>query len=183
MRRKLICLLLSAVLVLGLCACGGSSAPSGSGDAGLPGGKSYSEIYMQYLEVRTALLESVELRVGTNNAVLKEQFADSYYMNSNYLVLTYVPFSTVYPGLVSTLTDGDLTGAQTELRSAFPDAVLAEKAPGIYEASSSSQFLDSTTATWWRYNFNGVKSMIIVSPDSSNVIQMPLSMSRKRIVH
>lgn len=54
---------------------------------------------------------------------------------------------------------------------------------GIYETSSSTQFIDSLGDTWWRYNFNGVRSMIIVSPDSSNVIPLTLTMSKKRIVH
>ena len=55
--------------------------------------------------------------------------------------------------------------------------------PGIYEASSSTQLTDSTGDTWWRYNFNGVSSMIIISPDSTNQIQIDLMMSKKRIVH
>ena len=54
---------------------------------------------------------------------------------------------------------------------------------GIYETSSSTQFIDSLGDTWWRYNFNGVRSMIIVSPDSSNVVPLTLTMSKKRIVH
>lgn len=54
---------------------------------------------------------------------------------------------------------------------------------GIYESSSSTQFIDSLGDTWWRYNFNGVRSMIIVSPDSSNVVPLTLTMSKKRIVH
>ena len=55
--------------------------------------------------------------------------------------------------------------------------------PGIYEASTSSQFVDSTSETWWRYNFNGVRSQIVVSPDSANNVLLELLMSRKRIVH
>ena len=55
--------------------------------------------------------------------------------------------------------------------------------PGIYEASSATQLTDSTGETWWRYNFNGVRSMIIVSPDSSNNVLLELKMSKKRIVH
>ena len=55
--------------------------------------------------------------------------------------------------------------------------------PGIYEASSSSRWIDNTGETWWQYNFNGVKSMVIVSPDSTNQIQIDLKMSKKRIVH
>ena len=54
---------------------------------------------------------------------------------------------------------------------------------GIYETSSSTQFIDSLGDTWWRYNFNGVRSMIIVSQDSSNVVPLTLTMSKKRIVH
>jgi hypothetical protein len=54
---------------------------------------------------------------------------------------------------------------------------------GIYETSSSTQFLDTIGDTWWRYNFNGVRSMIIVSPDSSNIVPLTLTMSKKRIVH
>ncbi len=55
--------------------------------------------------------------------------------------------------------------------------------PGIYEATSSDQYVDSTTNEWWRYIFNGVRSMIIVSPDSTNQILLDLKMSKKRIVH
>lgn len=54
--------------------------------------------------------------------------------------------------------------------------------PGIYEASTATQLTDSTGDTWWRYNFNGVRSMIVVSPDSTNQIQMELKMSKRRIV-
>ena len=54
---------------------------------------------------------------------------------------------------------------------------------GIYETSSSTQFIDSLGDIWWRYNFNGVRSMFIVSPDSSNVVPLTLTMSKKRIVH
>jgi len=85
-------------------------------------------------------------------------------------------------------------GARVELRSIGHNAIFVDSTdtqgktrftvtPGIYEASSSSQFLDSTTATWWRYNFNGVKSMIIVDPDSTNNIEITLKSSRKRVVH
>ena len=35
----------------------------------------------------------------------------------------------------------------------------------------------------WRYIFNGVRSLIIVSPDSANRVDMNLKMSKKRIVH
>lgn len=55
--------------------------------------------------------------------------------------------------------------------------------PGIYEASSMSSRNDTTGDTWWHYNFNGVRSMIIISPDSTNRILLDLKMSKKRIVH
>ncbi|MBR1933651.1 MAG: hypothetical protein IJ841_08205 [Prevotella sp.] len=85
-------------------------------------------------------------------------------------------------------------GARVELRSIGRDAVFVDSTdaqgvarftvtPGIYEASTSSQFLDSAGATWWRYNFNGVRSMIVVSADSLNSIDIELKSSRKRVVH
>lgn len=84
-------------------------------------------------------------------------------------------------------------GARVELKDATASIFVAETdatgtarflvPPGIYEASSSTQRLDTLGTTWWRYNFNGVKSMIIVSPDGINRVKMPLTMSRKRIVH
>ena len=85
-------------------------------------------------------------------------------------------------------------GAPVELRSQGPGGVFTDSTdtagvvrfrvtPGIYEASTSSQHLDTTGTTWWRYNFNGVRSMIIVSPDSLNKIDIELKSSRKRVVH
>ena len=86
-----------------------------------------------------------------------------------------------YPGVRVELKDAsssvfvDSTDAQGVAHFTVP--------PGIYEASTATQLVDSTTATWWRYNFNGVRSMIIVSPDSANQVSIELKMSRKRIVH
>ena len=86
-----------------------------------------------------------------------------------------------YPGVRVELKDAtasvfvDSTDAYGVARFAVPT--------GIYEASSSTQLIDSTGTTWWRYNFNGVRSMFIVAPDSANVIQLELMMSKKRIVH
>ena len=54
--------------------------------------------------------------------------------------------------------------------------------PGLYEAATNSQYIDSTGSTKWRYIFNGVKSLIVISPDSTNRIELPLKMSKKRIV-
>ena len=85
-------------------------------------------------------------------------------------------------------------GVRVELRSIGRNGVFVDSTdatgtvrfrvtPGIYEASSTSQFVDSTGTTWWRYNFNGVKSMIVVSPDSLNQTSIALKSSRKRVVH
>ena len=85
-------------------------------------------------------------------------------------------------------------GAPVELRSTGRNAVFTDSTdasgivrfrvtPGIYEASTSSQFLDSTGTTWWRYNFNGIRSMIVVSSDSLNRVAIELKASRKRVVH
>ena len=51
--------------------------------------------------------------------------------------------------------------------------------PGIYQVSSSDTYLTYD----YRYILNGVKSQLIISPDSSNQIQLPLTVSTKRIVH
>lgn len=85
-------------------------------------------------------------------------------------------------------------GARVELKAIGRDALFVDSTDsqgvayfdvtsGIYEASTSSLFIDSTTTTWWRYHFNGVRSMIVVSPDSLNATSIPLKMSKKRIVH
>jgi len=84
-------------------------------------------------------------------------------------------------------------GARVELKdmsaSIYVDSTNAQgvshfRVPsGIYEASTSSQLIDSSDVTWWRYNFNGVKSMIIVSRDSTNKVDIKLRMSKKRVVH
>ncbi|MBQ4023278.1 MAG: hypothetical protein II612_04670 [Prevotella sp.] len=80
-------------------------------------------------------------------------------------------------------------GARVELRDAkasvFVDSTDAQGIarfvvpPGVYEASSSEVHLTYD----WRYIFNGVRSLIIVSPDSANRVDMNLKMSRKRVVH
>ena len=54
--------------------------------------------------------------------------------------------------------------------------------PGIYEASTSTAYVDSTGTTWWRYNFNGIRSQIVVSPDSINQVEMQVKITRKRVV-
>jgi hypothetical protein len=53
--------------------------------------------------------------------------------------------------------------------------------PGIYEASSNSNFYVDIDDQWrWNYILNGVKSLIIVSPDSLNQTKMELKGSRIR---
>ena len=139
MRRKLICLVLCAALLLALAACGGKTPQPASvlpdeTPLELGSGLSYAEIYAQFLAVYGALLDEVERRVETHNAILKGGYPGDYYLNSNYLMQVYVPFATAYPGLVSPLTDDDLDTAEKALRATFPDAVLTETAPGRYEA-------------------------------------------------
>ncbi len=85
--------------------------------------------------------------------------------------------------------DGSRDGIRVELTDAtastFVDSTDAQGMahfvvpPGIYAASSSSQKL----TTDYRYLFNGTKSRIVVASDSANRIHLPLTMSRKRIVH
>ena len=85
-------------------------------------------------------------------------------------------------------------GARVELKSTGRDAIFVDSTnasgtvffnvtPGIYEASTSSQFKDTLSAVWYNYHFNGVRSQIVVSPDSTNRASIELKMSRKRIVH
>lgn len=50
---------------------------------------------------------------------------------------------------------------------------------GIYKATSSSQKLTYD----YRYFFNGTRNQVIVTSDSTNVVPLKLTMSRKRIVH
>lgn len=54
---------------------------------------------------------------------------------------------------------------------------------GIYEASSSSNYIGESGGEKYRYIFNGVQSMIVISPDKSNEGQIKLTMSKKRIVN
>jgi hypothetical protein len=69
----------------------------------------------------------------------------------------------------------DSTGIDSTARFTVP--------PGIYEASTSAVYVDSTEATWWRYVFNGIRSQIVVSPDSLNQVEMQVKVTRKRVVH
>ena len=59
-------------------------------------------------------------------------------------------------------------GAPVECRGSRAGVFMAETnaggvatfmlTPGIYEFSTTSQFIDTSGETWWRYNFNGTRS-------------------------
>ncbi len=50
---------------------------------------------------------------------------------------------------------------------------------GIYSARSSAQ----KTTYDWRYFFNGSRDKIVVANDSAHTIELPLTMSKRRVVH
>ena len=166
MIRKRICLLLCAVLLLGLAACGaagGTAEPAPAAPAPAtaepsapapapaateapapePEGISYADAYSRYLAVFGALTDEVERRIETHNAVLENQYPDSYYMNSNYLMQVYIPFRTAYPALGSALTAADPEGALASIRVFYPDAELTVVGPGVYEADYT--YVDKTS--------------------------------------
>ena len=166
MIRKRLCLVLCAVLLLGLAACGAAgktaeTAPAAPAPATAepavqtaapetvqapapePEGISYADAYSRYLAVFGALTDEVERRFETHNAVLESRYPDSYYMNSNYLMQVYLPFRTAYPALGSALTAADLEGALASIRSFYPDAELTVAAPGVYEADYT--YVDKTS--------------------------------------
>lgn len=151
MQRSHIAAVLCAALLLGLAACGGQSAPAEEPPADAPeemplelpsSDVSYADVYMQYTAVYGALLDEVSRRLETHNAMLESRYPDSYYMNSNYLLLVYAPFNTVYPALGGGLT-GEADAAQPLLENAFPDAAVSMTAPGRWEASYT--YLDRTS--------------------------------------
>lgn len=149
MRRSLIAVLICAALLLGLSACGRPAEDSpGAVPAevplDLPAG-SYFAAYMQYLTVYGALLDEVQLRLDTHNAILESGNPNGFYMNSNFLMLVYAPFNTAYPALGSGITGEDTATAQDFLRQSFPDAELSMTAPGRWEASYP--YLDKTSGT------------------------------------
>jgi|GEM_PF-995788 len=157
MPRRLIVLLLCAALILALAGCGGSKQPSQVTATAEPDpaedtltaestpGVTYAEAYMNYLTVYGALLDEVTRRLETHNAILENRYPDSYYMNSNYLMLVYAPFNTAYPALGSTLEADNTAAAQESLRAAYPDAVLSRIAPGCWEAVYT--YVDKTSGT------------------------------------
>ena len=155
MKRKILSLILSLVLLLSLAACGSASDASGTaandsasssdGSSEAAEGISYADAYAQYTAIYGALLNEVQSRVDTNNARLENDYPDSYYMNSNYLMLVYVPFTTAYPSLGRSLRADDLSEAEAELRETFSDAELTMTAVGRYEATYT--YVDKTSGT------------------------------------
>ena len=150
MPRKVLLLLMCALLLLNLAACGRSGGSSGEPAATAeleptaPAGDfTYAEAYMQYLSVCSALRDTVESRLETHNAILKDRDPDSYYMNSDYLLLVYAPFSAAYPGLGSALGRDNLEAAQAALRETFPDAVLSSPSEDCWQAIYT--YLDKTS--------------------------------------
>ena len=101
------------------------------------------------------------------------------------IILCDVTVQLVYPQNSIEPYQGVRVGLKDATASIFVDSTDASGVacfhvpPGIYEASSTDQLLTYE----WRYFFNGVKSLNIISPDSTNHIDIPLTMSRKRVVH
>lgn len=80
-------------------------------------------------------------------------------------------------------------GAEVEIRNAVSSVFIAETngdgvahfivPSGIYEITSSGTHIEGN----YRYIYNGVKSQVVVSPDSANVIALKLTVTKKRIVN
>lgn len=141
MQRKILLLLLCAALLLSLGGCARETTPAAEptaapaeATAAPEGDFTYAEAYMRYLSVCSALRETVERRVETHNAILESRDPESYYMNSDYLMLVYAPFSTAYPGLGSALGRDNLEAAQNALRETFPDAALSSLGEDHWQA-------------------------------------------------
>lgn len=111
MKRKILSLILCCALLFSLAACGKTEAPQPDGQAperrplrtakkpAAAEGISYADAYAQYTAIYGALLNAVQQRLDTHDARLQAAYPDSYYMNSDYLLLVYVPFTTAYPSL------------------------------------------------------------------------------------
>ena len=146
MKRRILSFIVCAALLVSLAACGTADAPQPSEAPGVtaaPNGETvssasegitYADAYAQYTAIYGALLSAVQQLLDAHDARLQTEYPDSYYMNSDYLLLVYVPFTTAYPSLGRELRANNLDAAQTALRDTFPDAVLTTTAPGRYEA-------------------------------------------------
>ena len=167
MPRKLTALILSAVLLFALAACGGSGAPSAQPEptaapeqnAPTPvPSYTYADVYTRYAAVRDALLAAVNERIGIHNDRLQADYPDGYYMNPNYLMLAYAPFSADSPRLGGMLADGNRDAAQTAIRATSPDAELTQPAAGRWEAvytyvdKTSGEAVDRQGRCVWEYD-------------------------------
>lgn len=154
MKRKILSLILCCAMLLALAACGKTETPQPTASAGTETvsenagpaaaeGISYADAYAQYTAIYGAMLNAVQQRLDAHDTRLQAEYPDSYYMNSDYLLLVYVPFTTAYPSLGRELRADNLDAAQTSLRETFPDAVLTMTAPGRYEAAYT--YVDKTS--------------------------------------
>lgn len=102
MKRTILSLILCCALLFSLAACGKTEAPQPTASAGTETapnsenpaaaeGISYADAYAQYTAIYGALLNAVQQRLDTHDARLQAAYPDSYYMNSDYLLLVYVP--------------------------------------------------------------------------------------------
>ena len=139
MQRKVLLLLICAAFLLLPAGCAGGQSTVGEEPTAAPaeetpapaGDYTYAEAYMRYLSVCSALRDTVDRRVETHNAILKSRDPDSYYMNSDYLMLVYVPFSTAYPALGSALGRDNRTAAENALRERMENAYIL-RPPYLY---------------------------------------------------
>ena len=84
-----------------------------------------------------------------------------------------------YKGARVELTNAN---ASTFVDSTNADGVAIFHVPGgLYNAVSAETYLDTTSAIHYRYIFNGRRDQLVISPDSTNNIDIELTMSRRRI--
>ena len=158
MSKRFVCMFLTLILLLSLCACGSAETPASAAPAEekLPVAETpvpvhetpeateapaafeselrYADAYALFAEVAEALAAEVNSRLDANNAALQAESPESYYMNSNYLMLAYAPFQTAYSELAAALTGADSTETEKTLTALFPDAVLTRTGEGSFEA-------------------------------------------------
>ena len=90
-----------------------------------------------------------------------------------------------FPKTYDGVTDGLRVELQNTTACTFVDSTDARGEAhftvpaGIYSIRSSAQ----KTTRDYRYFFNGTRSQVVVTSDSTHTITLPLTMSRKRIVH
>lgn len=147
MKRKLMCLLLCALLLLFLSACGGrktaEEAPAASPVSS--SGISFREAYPSYAAVRDALVSEISGRIDAHNNVLRAEQPGSYFFNSDLLLLAFAPFGSSFPDLGRDLSDDMMDAVLAGLQARWPDAALSLTAPGRYEATYT--YVDRTSGT------------------------------------